>query len=101
MLGTTLPGYSQTANLMVAQESKYLPLPIEVVSVCSPGHEDGRHLFEAADYVLVIFGSNGSRMGLYHLGVCRHQGEEIRHVERIETRCRAKPPNPPQCVVEF
>jgi len=101
MLGTTLPGYSQTANLVVAQESKYLPVPIELFPMCSPSHEDGHHLFERSKYMLVIFGANGSRMRLYHLGVCRHQGEEIRHVERIETRCRAKPPNPPQCVVEF
>ena len=81
MLGTTLPGYSQTANLVVAQESKYLPVPIELFPMCSPSHEDGHHLFKSSNYMLVILRANGSRMDLHDLGVCRHQREEIHHVE--------------------
>src|SRR6516162_8657322 len=96
-----LPGYCQATNFASTHEIKDLAVPIQVFSVCSPRHENGHYLGERSNYMLIIFGSNGRRMSLHHPGVCRHQGEEIRHVERIEACCRAKRPNPPQCVIEF
>src|SRR6516165_7661382 len=101
MLWATLPGYSQTSNRVVAHEIKDLPVPIQVFSVCPPSHKNGSHPSERSNYLFVIFGSNGSWMGLHDPGICRHQSEEIRHAERIETRCRTKRPDPPQCVVKL